>query len=111
MLYLTKSNNEFFTSAAVELETLNAIEVPQPGQKARKQALNRLVEVTREDKTLFYRCIGVLMGIGLLGMIYGFRQWHTKIQPLQDEMAELQLRKLRAELAQMQRPSRTHRAR
>ena len=31
-------------------------------------------------------------------MYYGFRQWHTKVKPVQDEIAELTLKKLRAEV-------------
>ncbi|CAC9601131.1 hypothetical protein [uncultured Gammaproteobacteria bacterium] len=31
---------------------------------------------------------------------YGFKKWHTEIQPLQDEMARLSLKKLRREVGE-----------
>jgi hypothetical protein len=34
-------------------------------------------------------------------MIVGFAIWQVKIQPVQDEIAELQLEKLRLEVSQM----------
>lgn len=39
-----------------------------------------------------------MIGIGTIMLIYGFQRWHTLVQPVQDEVAELTLEKLRYEV-------------
>lgn len=102
-IYNTKSTNEFMTNAVVELETLKAISAPGAGQTARKQVLERLIEVAKADKEFFRWAIAGVVAVGFWMMIGGFRVWHVKIQPVQDEIARLQLSKLKAELAQLER--------
>ena len=31
-------------------------------------------------------------------MLYGFKKWHTEVQPIQDEIARLNLKKLQREI-------------
>lgn len=34
-------------------------------------------------------------------MLYGFKKWHSEVQPIQDEIVRLQLEKLRHEVEQL----------
>jgi hypothetical protein len=102
-IYSTKSRNEFLTSAVVEIETLKAVVGPTAGQAARKQVLERLIEVVKSDKELFKWASAVMVGVGFWMMVIGFWIWHVKVQRVQDELTTLQLRKLRTEIAQLER--------
>ncbi|MEH6348385.1 MAG: hypothetical protein V7785_25060 [Bermanella sp.] len=50
------------------------------------------------DRDFLNKVLGAAIGISILLMSYGFRQWHTKIQPKQDEYFDLQLQKLKQEI-------------
>jgi hypothetical protein len=45
--------------------------------------------------------IRILAGAAFWMMVYGFFKWHREIQPVQDEIAKLQLEKLRIEVDQL----------
>jgi hypothetical protein len=96
-LYLTKSTNEFMATAYVDLEDLKSQTVLTPRDAARKRLLERQVEVATKDKELLLSGAAVVAAIGTLAMCLGFARWQFKIQPVQDEVAELQLAKLRQE--------------
>lgn len=102
-LYVGKSANAFLASAAVEIENLKSTQDLSAGQVARKRVLERLVEVEKSDKDFFNHALGGIAGIGVLLMVVGFGKWHSQIQPRQDELLDLQIRKLRAELRRGQR--------
>ena len=104
-LYLTKSHNEFLMASVVEVEGLREVEKPSAAQKARKAVLERLMEVERTDNTFLGNLLVALATGAFFLMIYGFQQWHTKIQPLQDEISQLQLKKLRLEMEQLELPN------
>lgn len=102
MLYVNKSTNDLVFEFGVEYETLKADPVRSISQEARFQILQKKLEVAREDKNLFLISLGVVIGIGIFMMSYGFKKWHTEVQPIQDEMARLNLKKLRREMGEDQ---------
>lgn len=103
-IYTTKSTNEFMVAAVVDLEELKSIVAPTVRETARRQILQRQIEVAKSDKDFFgWACSGV-GGIGFALMFFGFRKWHSGVQPTLDEITQLQLRKLRHEVDQ-QKPS------
>ena len=104
-IYSAKSNNEFMTAAVVEIETLKAMTGPSAGQMARKQVLERLIEVAKSDKVFFKWASAVVAAGGFWMMVFGFCIWQVKVQTVQDEILALQLRKLRNEVAQLERSS------
>ena len=101
VIYLNKSTNEFGFEAVIEHAALDAIEKRTAKQEAIKVALKRKVEIAATNKKFFLYCISAIIALSLYLMFYGFRQWHTKVQPVQDEIAELTLKKLRAEVGEV----------
>ena len=99
-LYVSKSTNDLIFEVAVEYETLKANPVRSVSEEARFEILQKKLEVSRKDKTFFNIRLGVVVGIGICMMLYGFRKWHTEIQPIQDEMARLNLKKLKKEVGE-----------
>ncbi|MBX3659825.1 MAG: hypothetical protein KF740_15440 [Ramlibacter sp.] len=103
MLYSTRSSNELLTNLMVERETLKEVVVPAAGQIARIEVIDRLLEVGKSDKTFLRWALATLFVLGLWSAFYGFKTWHQKIQPIQDELISLQLRKLKVEVANLER--------
>ncbi|WP_175541754.1 hypothetical protein [Polaromonas sp. YR568] len=100
-LYNTKTTNEFMSSAFVELEELKAMASPTNRDVARREILLRQIEVAKQDKDFYKWACAVIGGIGTLGMVVGFTKWHREIQPMLDEISQLQLAKLRHEVSQL----------
>lgn len=110
-LYVTRSANEVVFSIAPELEGLKQIEKPTPAEIIRIVVLKKKLEITLSDRKFLTYSVGVIAGISLLLIIYGFRKWHIGLQPVLDrtakvqlEIAELQLEKLKREIAAEQKP-------
>ncbi|SFU71859.1 hypothetical protein SAMN05216350_104145 [Polaromonas sp. YR568] len=68
---------------------------------ARREILLRQIEVAKQDKDFYKWACAVIGGIGTLGMVVGFTKWHREIQPMLDEISQLQLAKLRHEVSQL----------
>ncbi len=97
-LYSNKSTNDFIFQIAVEYETLDADPVRTLEQEARFQLLKQKLELNKKNKK-FYLCgLGAIVGVGVLMLFYGFKKWHTEIQPIQDEISRLNLKKLQQEV-------------
>jgi hypothetical protein len=45
-------------------------------------------------------CLSVIIAAGCFMVWYGFKKWHTEVQPVQDEIARLSLLKLRREVGE-----------
>jgi hypothetical protein len=102
VLYISNSSNAVVYAAWPELEGLKQLETPSRTDQVRISLLERRLEVNKADKDFYINALGISATLGLFLMIYGFSQWHRKVQPLQDrrakvelEIAELQLAKLR----------------
>jgi hypothetical protein len=98
-VYVARSTNDLVFTSAIEYETLRAIEKPTAVEIAKREGIEKRVEIALADKKFFLYALGTLVGLGMLAMIYGFTKWHRDIQPIQDETAKLQLEKLRLEVA------------
>ena len=99
-LYVNKSTNNLVFEITVEYETLKADPVRSVSQDARFHVLQQKLEMARKNKNFFLSVLGLVVGIGVLMVWYGFKKWHTEIQPLQDEMARLSLKKLQREMGE-----------
>jgi hypothetical protein len=97
-IHSTNTRNDFFFKSFVELEEVNMIEKPTAADIVRKRMLEKKIEIATADKNFYLWGTAIIIAIGLLGMSYGFRVWHTRIQPLQDEFFALQKRKLELEI-------------
>lgn len=98
-LYVGRSTNEVVFQTIPEIESIKQIANPTVADLAKKQVLEKRLEVAVADRTLNVRLLGGLGGIAILLMAFGFWKWHTKVQRVETEMAELQLRKLRHEVS------------
>ena len=68
---------------------------------ARREVLVRQIEVTKLDKEFYKWACAAIGAVGTLGMVVGFTKWHREIQPMLDEISQLQLVKLRHEVSQL----------
>lgn len=100
ILYVNKATNDFMATAYVDLEELKSQAILKPRDEARKRILERQVEVAKNDKEFFLSGAAGVAAIGTLAMVLGFTRWQLRIQPVQDEIADLQLAKLRHEAGQ-----------
>ncbi|MES9901110.1 MAG: hypothetical protein ABW168_00340 [Sedimenticola sp.] len=100
VIFVSKSTNDLVVEIAVEYKILEADPIRTLSQETRFQILQRQLEVAIKNKHFFLSSLGVVILIGIIMMGYGFRKWHTEIQPLQDEMARLCLKKLQRELGE-----------
>jgi hypothetical protein len=100
-LYNARTTNEFMSSAFVELEELRSMTAPTNRDVARREILLHQIEVTKQNKDFYKWACAVIAGIGTVGMVVGFTRWHREIQPMLDEVSQLQLVKLRHEVSQL----------
>jgi len=105
ILYVTRSSNEVVFAVAPELDGLKQIAQPTRSDSLRIALLEKKLEITKADKNFFLNAVGIIVAVAVLLIVYGFSQWHTKVQPMLDrttkaqtEIAELQLLKLQREL-------------
>lgn len=99
-LYVNNSTNELLYEIAVDYETLKADPARSPSQEAHFKVLQSKLEISKNNKAFYIMALGVVAGIGVLMMCYGFRKWHTEVQPTQDEIARLSVKKLKQELGE-----------
>ncbi len=97
---VSTSTNEKLYELVKEYES-----IPKAEEGKKESALGKVIEKRIEvqigNKNFYNRGLGALLGVSIFLMFYGFRQWHTKIQPKQDEYFNLQIQKLRAELEKL----------
>ncbi|MDL9997243.1 hypothetical protein QTI24_01430 [Variovorax sp. J22P240] len=94
-----KATNDFMVRSYIELESLKSIEKPTSVENLKATVLERMIDVETSDKQTFKWSLAIISAAGILLMIYGFHRWHTQIQPAQDELLQLQVEKLRREVA------------
>ncbi len=82
----------------IDLKTLESFKTLDSNQSATKFVLEKQSKIDAADKEFFLSVIGGAVATSWLLMAYGFYQWHTKIQPQQDRMAEKQLEKADLEI-------------
>lgn len=91
---VSTSTNDKLHSLVKEYES-----IPVPKEKSElAKVIEKRLEVQVSNKKFFSQVLGAIIGVAIWLMGYGFWQWHTKIQPKQDEYFELQLQKLRREV-------------
>lgn len=101
VIYVNKFTNDIILKNVVEIETLKQETPPTRPQLVRQVALERQVEIATANKRFYVYALGVLLGLSSLGMYYGFSKWHKEVQPLNDEMARIQLEIAKLQLAKL----------
>lgn len=94
-VFVTDRANDKIIAAAYEAfeYELEGKEVPQSLQAA----IERRVEVASSDRTTFTYALGSGLAVGVILSFLGFSGWR-KLQPLHDELLELQVAKARKEV-------------
>jgi len=65
--------------------------------------LNRwLIDVTKKNEDYVNVLLGAVLGLGIVLSGFGATQWRRTIQRRDDQLAELQIQKLQAEIAKIQ---------
>lgn len=100
MLYVNQSTNDLAFEVAVEYETLKADPMRSVADEIRFKVLERKLEIAGLNKKTFMICLFVVIAAGGIMVWYGFKKWHTEVQPVQDEIARLNLLKLRQEVGE-----------
>ncbi|MDD1509563.1 hypothetical protein [Pseudomonas sp. CNPSo 3701] len=102
LIYVNQTTNTLMFESVVELERLKEQENPSPSVVAKISALERMMDVGRENKRFYVSSTGFLAGIGFWLAVYGFARWHRKLQPLIDESQRVQLEIAKLQLAKLQ---------
>ena len=97
-------NNNVWTTATTSAESAYAVLKLNPGNLSsiddkRVRIYQQRIDSAIDQARTFRHLLNGLGSVGCLLLVFGFRQWHTKIQPVQDEMLQLQVEKLRREVA------------
>ena len=96
-LYVNKSTNDLIFETAVNYETLKEAKKRSASQEVHFKLLQKKLEIADSNKSFFIFCLAFIAVLGSLMMWYGFKKWHTEVQPIQDEIARLNLKRLRRE--------------
>ena len=88
---------------AMELEVLNAKTDLSQEENIRKKILEARMKIDVSNKYAYTAILCAVGALGVLGIIYGFTQWHSKVQPKQDMLLDLQIEKLKHEINALNR--------
>ncbi len=102
IIYVNQSTNNLVYEVIVEYHRLKNIpeEVRSTTEEATFQVLDRKLDVAVRNKLFYSSAIGVIIVFGIFMIWYGFKAWHTVIQPMQDEIARLNIKKLKQEVGE-----------
>jgi len=90
--------NDNLFKYVINLSELELIEKPNSHVELQIEALEKKIELLKANKTFYMAFSGMITGLGILIMFYGFTKWHFHLQPKLDELLDLQLEKARAEV-------------
>lgn len=101
-IYVSQSTNNLIYEVIVEYHALKNTpeEARSLVQEATFQVLDRKLDVAVRNKLVFMSAIGVIIAVGVYMLWYGFKVWHTVLQPMQDEITRLNIKKLKQEVGE-----------
>ncbi|KOY20541.1 hypothetical protein ACX06_20575 [Vibrio parahaemolyticus] len=102
LLYVNQSTNNLVYDFTVEYHKLSNIpeQLRSLEEQARIQVIESKLNISQRNKDFFITCISVIVALGSLMVGYGFRTWHKVIQPMQDELTRLNIKKLKQEVGE-----------
>jgi hypothetical protein len=92
------SGNEVAYKNYVESETLKAKNDKSPEEISRLKILDERMKVNKSDNVVYVNALLIGALVGIFAMICGFYNWHNKVQPEQDKLLQLQIKKLEKEV-------------
>ena len=107
-VYNVQNSNSQVVEIYPELQELKNAKHLSHKDEARLEVLEAMYVAVKSDRSFYNKCLGALIGLALSGMAFGFIRWHVIVQPLQDEIArvQLELAKLQLEAIQADRDKR-----
>ncbi|KKD60181.1 hypothetical protein RN22_12735 [Grimontia sp. AD028] len=101
-LYVNQSTNNLMYEVIVEHQTLKNIpdQVRTVQEETRFQVLDNKIRIGKQNENFFNSCIAFIIAAGIWMIVFGFKTWHTIIQPLQDEITRLNIKKLKQEVGE-----------
>jgi TM2 domain-containing membrane protein YozV len=98
-VYVHNYYNKRIYNAYLELETLKAKNNLTSEENIKKSLLEGRMREDKADFKFFFSIV-LFFGIfvGFVMMIIGFVGWHIKVQPLQDKLLDLQIKKIEREI-------------
>lgn len=100
-VYVNKAANDLAFSVIEEIENLKGDSLPSSSEKLRLAVLERQLEVSQSNRQFFLVGLSALCALAVFGIYYGFRKWHTEVQPVADETARVQLEIARLQLKKL----------
>ena len=102
IIYVNQSTNNQVYAIIIEYNTLK--NTPQQVRTSTEEATLQLLDKKLDDavfsKVFYSWAISGIIVFGILMIWYGFRAWHTVIQPMQDEITRLNIKKLKQEVGE-----------
>ncbi len=97
-LFIYSSFQERSHERYVELKIFSSLEHLSVEQEARKEVLEAKEGIDKSDKAFYLKAISIFAAVSIILIIFGFIRWHTKVQPIQDEIAKKELEKISLEI-------------
>jgi hypothetical protein len=85
-------------------EAIIPLELKSPRAKLEEDMLEmnkKLLKVTQDNEKAANYAFGLVLGLGLILSASGAHNWYKKVQQRDDELAQLQMRKLEAEIEKL----------
>lgn len=102
IIYVNNHANNVILEAILEASEL--IDSPKiernEAEELRLKLIEKRAHVANEDRDLYAAFLGLPLFVGLLFIVYGFHKWHSVIQPNQDEITRLTIKKLKQEVGE-----------
>jgi hypothetical protein len=97
-VYVSERAYERRTNSDLELEILNKKPNLSPEEEAKKVLLTEKSKIYESTDNLVGYALGGSAAVGLFVMGVGFVQWQKKVQPNQDKLLALQIKKMEREI-------------
>jgi len=109
LIYVNESTNSQTYEIIGEYHTLKQMhpKARSMAQEIKYQILDRKLDDAVASKIYYSLGIGLITVLGILMFCYGFKIWHTIIQPMQDDITRLNIKKLQQEVGEEERPNNT----
>ncbi|PSV88263.1 hypothetical protein [Photobacterium leiognathi] len=104
--YIFTSTNDNFNNkyidSLISKSKLELIKDPNSYELKQIEALEKKIELLVADKPFYIRFSTIITAFGTFFMVYGFKKWYFDLQPKLDELLDLQLKKAKAEVKEIQ---------
>jgi hypothetical protein len=95
--------NKIAFDSYIPIQTLKHQKDLSDDKKLELLTLEQKAKIARSDQDAEFTVYVISFFVGLGMTIFGFSWWHKEIQPQQDKLIDLQIRKLECEIAELNR--------